>query len=191
MIYTHILSGSKRTGRYYVLSHTISRWTCELELSLVRLGQTCKEMHCEIDEILHAGRNFEIEVSSRLERRHAQDGRVDLNFSFLHRLRRVHLSFSMPTNTPLDHEIVARMEIILRTLRESIMLEVCTVKVGFVTNIYDEPPGIVEARKELDRLRRLATKEGVRDGKNAKNRELDFARRAVEYLKNALASSPK
>lgn len=178
LIYAYF--NSKETYRVRIYPDRFYTTGCELETSLLRLGRTCRQLLFETDEALYGKQEFNIEVfQSSLN---CLRGFVKLNLSFLASVRTAHLKFEYDGHH--SHRYGARMEEILRVLSESTELEVCTIDFVFPKSFSPQWRQYkTETEKQVDTLRHLATKEGVRDGKNAKDRELDFAKRAVEYFK--------
>lgn len=144
---------------------------------LIKLGQTCRKLYEEIEDFVYAKKSSALELVQAPSTANFETGR--LNLVCLQPMRIVHLHFSID-------EIVECHDIVdgaLNILEASTKLKICTVKFGFPCL---DGSALARLENELGLLRRLAIKEGVRDGRNAKDRELDYAKRIIDHLLTAL-----
>ena len=150
---------------------------------LVPLSKTCKKIRHEVDDILYKQR-FAICTQGTYPRDYQGLCLSEAGWICFSRMRLVHLDIEIPQNL-LGSDIglhISTLKKLLKRLRESTGLQVFTVAASDMDSV-----AAFENKKR--ELRRTATKEGVRAGKTAKERELDYALMLVELFETWFAKA--
>lgn len=148
------------------------------------LSQSCEQINAELGDLLCCKDGFTLDLSNWSICEHAVTSTA---LNYLSGMRRVHVWFGLNHTNMFDREIEI-LRIALDVLRQSTELKTFTFKLNFGSF---GKAGKHDYGKELRRiiedeaayLRRKTTREGVRAGRNAKERELDYASEVADMLR--------
>ena len=150
---------------------------CDIGLSLI---QTCRKVKDEVIDVLYKNRRFEIVSGCR---RRLGPGRRSLtDSSLLSKIQVVHMIFNILHTVERVHNQSVALQGFLQSLMESKELKVFTFSAHCILMGIGSIGGKI-IQKKFYELRRASTEEGVKDGKDAKERELDYAMRVMSFLK--------
>ena len=148
------------------------------------LSQTCIQIHEEIADVFYNKDQFTLDISNGSGPRHPFAPR---QFHYLLGMREVHIDFGLRSTDTFDREI-QMLKTAIELLRQSTELKTVTFHIAYSRfGSYGEHDYGKEMRPiigdKANHLRRKATREGVRAGRNAKERELDYAASVADMLR--------
>ena len=154
--------------------------------TLATLSRTNMQVHNEIGDVLyHKAHCFvimfgKVDYVGLFSRVKNADGSRYIDTSFIKCMKRARMQVNLPNDGHNFMEQVTLIGQLLDLLSDSAELRIFTFELYGVRAGGEAHDGMEEKVAES---RRLSTKEVVKAGRNAKERELDYAKRVVDLLK--------
>ena len=161
-----------------------TRYVCTYEMDST-LSQTCRQINTELNDLLYVKDRIQLEISTLRDQIRTVSAK---EFNFLSVVRRVHVEIYLRDASTFDQQI-EMLDSVLDRLRQSGELTTFSFHLGYYcfgwVSTQDYGQELRAALKaEAGRLRRVTTKEGVKAGRNAKERELHYALNISQMLKD-------
>jgi hypothetical protein len=145
---------------------------------LASLSRTCKKLHNEIKDVMYQKKVFRIHICDMHMRNPIPS--FYPNLSCVSLLRKAHVNFGVVTDDIVNREtlksFIAAAESILRLLSTSDQLEVFT----FAIMARSLGPQFAQ---DLAKARSTTWKSGAQAGRSYRERELDYAMKAIDLAK--------